>query len=238
MAELTLLDLVHNGTMDHHLAATIWTIAEERRSFVVMAVPRFAGKTTVSHAMLRFVPSGTPVHHLSGDEAEVESLRANPDGGYLVVGEFSRASVSNYIWGEPVRKVFETMREGFPLATALHAATVEEAFSKICDDNGVPDRDASLIDYVIYIERKGTDLDDFWRRIAAVHEVDRVVNGMPSARLLHRWNEADDSFERVEQPRLLSVGADGLQARAARIRQMVDAGRTSDADIDTLIAAG
>ncbi len=51
MAELSLADLVRNGTMDEHVAATLWTIAEERRSFMVTAVPRFAGKSTVSNAM-------------------------------------------------------------------------------------------------------------------------------------------------------------------------------------------
>mgnify|MGYP000737082563 CR=1 FL=1 len=146
MAELSLADLVRNGTMDEHVAATLWTIAEERRSFMVTAVPRFAGKSTVSSAMLEQVPKGTPVHVLSGDEDEMRELAANPDGGYLVVGELSRAPVSHYIWGQPVRTYFETVRAGFSLATAMHAPTPEDAFALIGDDNGVPDGDASLIE--------------------------------------------------------------------------------------------
>ena len=223
MAELTLADLVRNGTMDEHVAATLWTIAEERRSFLVAAVPRFAGKSTVSRAMLDYVPDGTAVHMLSGGEAEMRELAANPDGGYLVVGELSRAPVSHYIWGRPVRTYFETVRTGFSLATAMHAPTPEDAFALIGEDNGVPEGDASLIDFFVYIERMGNDRDDFWRRVAAVYEIGEVSRGVPETRLLHRWEAEGDRFERVESPGKLSLDAAGLDRRAGEIRAAADA---------------
>ncbi len=219
MAELSLADLVRNGTMDEHVAATLWTIAEERRSFMVAAVPRFAGKSTVSSAMLEHVPEGTSVHALSGDEDEMRQLAASPDGGYLVVGELSRAPVSHYIWGQPVRTYFETMRAGFSLATAMHAPTPEDAFALIGDDNGVPDGDASLIDFFVYIERMGNDHDDFWRRVAAVYEIGEVKGGMPETRLLHRWVAEGDRFERVDPSTKLDLDAAGLERRAVEIRR-------------------
>jgi hypothetical protein len=236
MADPTLLDLVKNGTMNSDTAATLWTIAQERRSFMVVAVPRFAGKSTVTKAMLAFVPQGVPMHYLSGDEAEMEQLRQHPDDGYLVVGEFSKAPVPTYIWGSPVRKVFETLRAGFSLTTALHAPSVEEAYVAVCQGNEVADEDASRISYMLYIERMGTDLDNFWRRIARVYEVDRVVGGVPQARLLHSWAEDGDRFERVEEPRMLSSSASVLQDRARRIQQAVDAGRTTESDVAALSA--
>ena len=103
MADLTLLDLVRNRTMDAHTAATLSAITQEKKSFMVVAVPRFAGKSTVTRAMLDFVPKSVAMHYLSGEEAEMEQLRHRPDGGYLVVGEFSQAPVPTYIWGSPVR---------------------------------------------------------------------------------------------------------------------------------------
>lgn len=218
MAELTLVDLVRNGTMDEHVAATLWTIAEERRSFLVAAVPRNAGKTTVSSAMLEHVPEGTPVHALSGVEDEMRELVAKPDGGYLVVGELSRAPVSHYIWGQPVRTYFDTVRAGFSLATAMHAPTPEDAFALIAEDNGVPDGDASLIDFFVYIERMGNDSDDFWRRLAAVYEIGEVRGGAPETRLLHRWVPEGDRFERVESSTRLAMDAAGLERRAAEIQ--------------------
>ncbi len=83
MAELTLVDLVRNGTMNAEIAATLATIAAEQHSFMVVAVPRFAGKSTVTNAMLHCVPANVPVHRLSGDEAEMDRLRRDAGGGYL-----------------------------------------------------------------------------------------------------------------------------------------------------------
>ncbi len=72
MAELTLVDLLRNGTMNAEIAATLASIAAEQRSFMVVAIPRFAGKSTVTNAMLHCVPANLPVHRLSGDEAEMD----------------------------------------------------------------------------------------------------------------------------------------------------------------------
>ncbi|MDP6823013.1 MAG: hypothetical protein QF554_06945 [Dehalococcoidia bacterium] len=232
----TLLDLVANGTMDADLAATLWSIADERRSFMTVAVPRFAGKSTVSDAILKTARPDTPIHPLSGDEGQMDELATRPDGGYLVVGEFSKAPVDNYIWGAPVRKVFETVSAGFSLVTALHAPTVEDAYDRICAGNGVSDEDASAINYMLYIERHGESEDDFWRRISAMWEVERVVDGRPSARLLHRWDGGTDTFESIEEPRLLDAGDGVRRDRAGRIQSFVGQGRTSAADVRALIA--
>ena len=235
MAELTLLDLVRNGTMSARVAATLSAIAEEKRSFMIVAVPRFAGKSTVGRAMLDFAPRSAPLHHLSGSEAEMEELARRPDGGYLVVGEFAQVDgMPGYIWGPPVRRVFQTMRAGFSLSVGLHAPSVEEAYAAVCHGNGVADEDASLIEYMVYIERMGASRDEFWRRIAAVYEIDRVVGGVPHARLLHRWSRESDRFEQVEHPQLLSVREPALQERAKRFRELADAGRTDSTEVETL----
>ena len=52
MADLDLVALVRNGTMSPEIAATLSVAVRERRSFLVFAVPRLAGKSTVMHAML------------------------------------------------------------------------------------------------------------------------------------------------------------------------------------------
>ena len=227
MSELTLVDLVSNGTMNAKIAATLASIAAQRHSFMVVAVPRFAGKSTVTDAMLQCVPTNVPIHRLSGEEAEMDRLKLKGSGGYLVVGEFSRGPVPGYIWGSPVRKVFETMRAGYSLSTALQAPSMEEAFAAICHANSVPDEDASRLTYVVYIERMGDGEDSYWRRIAQVHEVDRVVDGKPHGRLLFRWREKNDSFEQAEEPRLLGIDGNRLRGRAYRITELVTSGRTS-----------
>ena len=236
MSDPTLLDLVANGTLDAEIAATLWSVADERRSFMTVAVPRFAGKSTVSAGILKFASPDTPIHVLSGEKDQMDELAGRPDGGYLVVGEFSRAPVDTYIWGARVRKVFETVAAGFSLVTALHAPTVEEAYAKICSGNAVSDEDASVIQYMVYIERHGKSEEDFWRRISAVWEVEKVVDGVPVARLLHRWNENTDTFEVINGPQLLNADTALIQARAGKIRSLVETGQTSTTDIEALIA--
>lgn len=177
MADVTLTDLVANHTMDEHIAALLWTIAEEKRSFVTAAVPRKAGKSTVLHAALQHVPQGTAVHALTGAIEEIKELAKAPDGGYLEVGEISTEPPSRYIWGEPVLALFEAVASGFSLATTLHAPGVNEVFRQICLDNGVTDASASVIEYVVHIELFGEDESSYWRRVSTVHEIRGVESG-------------------------------------------------------------
>ena len=128
------------------------------------------------------------------------------------------------------------MRSGCSLSTALHAPSLDEAYAAIYPTNGVPDEDASLLTYMVYIQRMG-DEDLFWRRIAQIHEVDRVVGGRPQGRLLYRWREGEDRFEQVEEPRLLTVGADRLRERARGLAELASSGRTSVEDVRCGVAA-
>ena len=235
MSELTLVDLISNGTMNAEIAAMLASITAQQHSFVVVAVPRFAGKSTVTEAMLHCVPANVPVHRLSGEEAEMDRLKLKGSGGYLVVGEFSKYPVPGYIWGSPVRKVFETMRTGYSLSTALHAPSMEQAYAAICQGNNVSDKDASRLTYMVYIERMGDDEDSFWRRIAQIQEIDRVVDGRPRGRLLFRWREKNDSFEQVEESRLLGIDGNRLRERAYRITELVTSGRTSVEDTQSVV---
>ncbi len=221
----TMLDLVRNGTMDPATAATLSAVAEGKRSFMVVALPRMAGKSTVTNAMLDFAPAGVPIHHLSGEENEMERLAMRPDGGYLVVAELSPYPIPTYIWGPPVRKVFEVSRAGFSLCFSLHASGVEEAYDEVCSGNGISDDDASRINYVVYIERMGTHLGNFRRRVSAVYEVEKVLDGAPQSRIIHRWDPRSDSFEIVATPRLLGLSRSGLQDRASLIRESSAEGR-------------
>ena len=232
----SILDLVRNGTMSAEMAATLWAAVDARWSWVAAAIPRLAGKSTVTNAMLELLPSAVPVHRLDGSEEEMARHKAAATGGYLVVGEFSRAPVPTYIWGAPVRRVFDTLTVGYSLATGLHAPGLQEVCDVICQGNGVADEQASFINLALYIRRFGDGPNDFWRRLAEVHEIDRVENGRPVGRLLHRWEESDDRSEVVEAPHSLREDADQMTARVARVTAMVEAGRMSSADVAEMVA--
>ena len=102
MAEtVTIIDLIRNGTMTSGMAATMWAAMDRGLSMVVVAIPRFAGKTTTSNAILSLLPPETPVHHLSGEEAEMDELKEAATGGYLAVAEFSQGPVPQIHLGRP-----------------------------------------------------------------------------------------------------------------------------------------
>ena len=204
---------------------------DARLSMVVVAIPRLAGKTTTGNAILSLLPPDVPVHRLMGDPAQVDELKEAATGGYLVVPEFSRGPVQGYIWGEPVRHVFDAMTAGYSLVTSMHAPGVEEAMNDICEGNEVSDEDASRIDLMLYILRFGEDDDTFWRRVADVREVDRVQNGRPEGRQLFRWVESDDRFEPVETPAFLRGAEAELERRRAMLDELASSERRSPEDV-------
>lgn len=208
MAQLMLEDLVANGTMSEDIARTLRATAEGRHSFLVVAIPRLAGKSTVMAAMLACAPRDAPVRTVGDDGIDIDALAAASTGGYLVVPEISEYPVTpGYIWGEPVRRVFARIGEDVAVAAALHAPSPYAAIEIVCRGNGVPDEQASRIALVVYIRSLGTD----WRRptgrrIATVHEIVTVRDGRAEAHPLHLWDERTDRFATVGEPRRIVAG--------------------------------
>jgi Flp pilus assembly CpaF family ATPase len=207
MPVLTLADLVANGTMSPDIATTLRATAQGRHSFLVVAIPRLAGKSTVMAAMLAHAPTGAPVLRVGEDGADIRALAAASAGGYLVIPEVSEYPVApGYIWGAPVRRVFAHAGKGVALAAALHAPGADEAMEVVSRGNDVPDDQAAVIAIVVYIRSLGTDWRrPLGRRIATVHEVVGVQDGHAKTRLLHRWDERTDGFETVAQPRRIAT---------------------------------
>jgi hypothetical protein len=206
MAPLALADLVANGTMSPEIAATLRSTALGRHSFLVVAIPRLAGKSTVMAAMLAHAPTGAPVARVGEDGLDIDALAAASAGGYLVIPEISEYPVApGYIWGAPVRRVFARVGKDVALAAALHAPGADEAMEVVCRGNGVPDAQAAHIAVVVYIRSLGTDWrSPTGRRISTVHEVVGVKDGRAETRLLHRWDERTDRFETVAQPQRIA----------------------------------
>ncbi len=238
MAEtITSAELIRNGTMSAEMAATLWAAVDGQRSFLTVAIPRFAGKSTLSNAILALRPPEVPLHHIDGTRELLERLRRERLGGYLVVGEFSQAPVPGYIWGEPVQRVFETLAAGYSLQAALHAPGVDEAIRVVTEGNGVSDELASAFDLVLYIERFGDDMPNYWRRLAEFYELDRVADGRPQGRTLFRWREEGDRFEVVEPPRHFGTDRGDIEARAAVIAELARSGQTGEREVAAAVAA-
>ena len=134
-------------------------------------------------ATLAHVPDGTAMHEVDEAAGGDLGIPSEGDGGYLKMAEVSQAPMSNYLWGDPVRRVFAALERGFSLATALHAPGIDEAFEVICGQNGVPDADAGRLDLAVYIATVGDDWRAPERRaIAEVREIDTAEGGRPLGR--------------------------------------------------------
>src|SRR5438552_7777939 len=194
--QIRLADQVANGTMSQEIADLLRDTARAHQSFLVMAVPRLAGKTTTMRAML--AEQSGPVLALGYDGDDVDPLVAKAKGGYLVVPEISRGGWSKgYVWGDPVRRAFNGITQGTALATALHAPDPDEAFAIICRGCGVPDAHAARIALVVYLRSLGEWEHPTRRVVSTVHEIRAVKDGRPEAKLLFRWDEKTDRFERA-----------------------------------------
>jgi hypothetical protein len=234
--EITLAELVRNGTMSEEVAALLWAAVDERVSFLTVAAPRLAGKSTTAEAILALRPPGMPLHLVAGEQEVMDRLRHEKLGGYLVVAEFSEAPVPGYIWGEPVRRVFDTLKAGYSLQAALHATSVQDAILEVTAGCGVSDEDASAIGLVLYIELFGRSPADFWRRVTEVYEVDYVEGGVAVGRTLFRWTPETDRFDADEEPRNFAQDTDALLARAEVLGDLARSGRTSAADVQAALA--
>ncbi len=237
MADLTIAELVRNGTLSAEMAAVLWAAVDEQKSFLTVAIPRFAGKTTTSNAVLALRPAGVPVTPVTGEPEEMQQLTTERRGGYLTVAEFAPHAMHGYIWGEPVRRVFDTVvSAGYALQTALHAPGVEAAMQEVTRGNGVPDGHASEFKLVMYIERFGETEATFWRRVTDLYEVDRVENGLPVGRSLFRWQDADDRFERLAEPMQWGRDRADLARRSAIMAELANTGRISTSDVAAAVA--
>jgi hypothetical protein len=235
-SEITLPELVRNGTMSEEVAAVLWAAVDEQVSFLVAAVPRFAGKSTTSNAILAMTPPNVPLHYVAGEPEVLGRLVEQRLGGYLVVQEFSDAYVPGYIWGEPVRRVFEALEAGYSLQACLHAPSAQQAILEVTRGNGVGDDNASNIGLVVYIERFGDDLANFWRRIVEVYEVDAVEDKRPVGRTLFRWDPVNDRFEALEEPRNFATDRRDLLARGELLGDLARSGRTSGIEVQAAAA--
>jgi hypothetical protein len=133
----SILDIVKFGTIDFKLAGLLWLLMEHRASVMVAAGPIWAGKTTLLHALLDFLPPGIEQVSLRGYEEDFRSLgNDKPENTYLVTEEISNHSYE-YLWGYQVAKAFELLPKGYALGGTIHARNIREVAS-ILNALGVP----------------------------------------------------------------------------------------------------
>jgi hypothetical protein len=124
---LSIVELIHHGTLDEQVAAFLWIAMEERESLIVAATPHEAGKTTMLTALLDFLRPEIDLIYLRGWYERFEFLQEDrdPANTYLLSNEIS-SHLPIYMWGRGVRKMFEAAGAGYGFGATVHAASAEE----------------------------------------------------------------------------------------------------------------
>lgn len=172
--------LVQAGSLDAHLAAFLSMAVELRRSIIVIATPQEAGKTTLLTSLLDFLPPGTCPIYLRGWYERFTFLETTPpERAYLLCNEIS-AHLPTYLWGQGVRRVFQSGMDGYPFVTTMHASSAEEAVDLLRRyPLEVPAEHIPAIDLVVSLDvgYVGT------RLVRRVMKVDRISDAITPYRI-------------------------------------------------------
>ncbi len=126
---ITLDEMVESGSVSAEGAELLRSIGRAGESFLVYALPRNAGKTTLARAILAEVPASVERHDFLGTQEETASLSVQSEGlGYLVVAEIGHRGRPGYLAGDEVVRLFGLVRQGYALASSLHADSVDQVF--------------------------------------------------------------------------------------------------------------
>lgn len=155
---ITLTDMVTNGSISAEGADLLRRIGASGESFLVYALPRNAGKSTLTDAILAETPPDLPKVDFFGTPEEVDRMRARPERGYLLVAEIGHRGRPGYLAGAEAERAFELVAAGYRLASSLHADTVPEVFDVLAR-NGIAAEAAAGIRYLAKVRALG-DLDD------------------------------------------------------------------------------
>lgn len=186
---MNLDDLIANESIAPQGADVLRSIGRSGKSFLVHALPRDAGKTTVVQAILGESAPEIPRHEFFGTAEEVTALTGTPARGYLLVAEIGHRGRPGYLAGDEVPPIFDLVAAGYSLASSLHADSVEEVF-EVLAANGVPASAASAIPYLIKIRMITNETGTHVRRVVdAIHQIDTAKgSGAAAAVLLYRWD--------------------------------------------------
>jgi hypothetical protein len=129
---LSIVELIHHGTLDEQVAAFLWIAMEHRASLIVAATPHEAGKTTLLTALLDFLPQETELIYLRGWYERFEFLDdgRDPESAYLLSNEIS-SHLPIYMWGRGVRRMFEAAGFGYGFGATVHAESAEKVLSML-----------------------------------------------------------------------------------------------------------
>jgi energy-coupling factor transporter ATP-binding protein EcfA2 len=245
---LSILDLVKSETLDCKLAALLWLLMEQKTSLLVAAGPSFAGKSTLMHCLLDFLPPATEQITLLGYFETFKFLEySQPDKSYLVTEEVSDHQYE-YLWGAKAIRAFNLTLKGYPLGGTIHARNPEETVYILNRWLGLQLPVLSKLGLIVNMQaRNGRTYDDEpIRRVVSVNLVTPVEEGL-GLQVLAERNFTDRAFQYLPEQDLQNVLASRFQlgkrpvalemeAREYFLRRLRKKGKTSRKQLRTAVA--
>ena len=181
---LSVQDLVDNGTVTAEGADLLRTIGSSTGPFIVYSLPRNAGKSTVTEAILAEAPPGTPRHDFLGTETERDELLGAAPAGYLVVAEMGHRGRPGYLAGDEIERAFEVAEHGYRLATSLHADDVGQLVEVLAANGISAERLRRNVRYLVKVQPLGDPFaPDTKRIVEAIDETTPTDGGFATRRL-------------------------------------------------------
>jgi hypothetical protein len=210
---LSIIDLVNSGTLDCKLAALLWLIMEQRASVLVASMPVYAGKTTLMHALLDFLPPELRMIGLKGYFEDFKFVEhGQPQKSYLVSEEISNHGFSEYLWGFKAVKTFRLLSEGYALGATMHARSSEEALLILYRILGIPLSLLSRLGIIVNLMATNgrTYEDDPIRRVTSVDLVLPDKEGLAIQVLAARQNTENGFDYQPEKTLQQALAGKGL----------------------------
>jgi hypothetical protein len=148
---LSILNILEWEEFDVKMAGLLWLLMEQRASLVVASGPSWAGKSTLFHALLDFLPPAISQVTLMGYAEDFRSFAScKPANTYMVSEEISNHQFE-YLWGYQVAKAFRLVNKGFAFGTTIHARNIKEV-AYIISAMGVPVEQIAKLGVVITLQ--------------------------------------------------------------------------------------
>ncbi len=192
---MSVTELLEAGNFDARTAALSWLVLESHGSLLIAAEQPHSGKTTTLTAFLDFLPGDVRRIFLRGWSETFDYLeQTDPERTLLLANELS-SHLPVYLWGPKAVRVFRSLRQGYAIASTLHADSAEEAVTQLTEELGVAEADLAGVDLLAVMRLYRTSRGGIARRVVSLHRVRGLVP-------LVEWDQATDEHRHHEDAQL------------------------------------
>ena len=222
---MSVSELVAAGDMDARTAAVAWLVLAGHGSILIAAEQPHSGKTTTLTALLDLVPEEIRRIYLRGGAETFEFLTAARPAATLLLANELSSHLPVYLWGTKAIRAFRSVRDGYALASTLHADSSAEAIAQL-RELGVDGADLAKIDLLIVMRA---------RRVASVDRpLDRSLVTATSDGWRHD-REAEAALVAARYGWNTGTAERAIASRTDGIAGLIERGVFAIADVQTAL---